>query len=195
MHTDTVHCRRWDTGLPAVQPVSYTHLKGKLTGQIGYTTSNKKEDVWFGEGIEDYTLTDEDASAFLSDEGMGVVLQNNKLWLAKAPETPVITKNLDERLQMVELDQKATLSISSETDDVKYEWYQNDKAAIEGAQIIAGEKQAKLNLKTDKVGTYYYFVKMTVTKNHVSKSIVSNIAHIVVYEKQENKGTIQGRCV
>lgn len=170
-------------------PVS---IKGKLTGQIGYTTSNKKENVWFGEGIEDYTLTDEDASAFLSDEGMGVVLQNNKLWLAKAPETTVITKNLDERLQMVELDQKATLSISSETDDVKYEWYQNDKAAIEGAQIIAGEKQAKLNLKTDKVGTYYYFVKMTVTKNHVSKSIVSNIAHIVVYEKQENKGTIQG---
>lgn len=170
-------------------PVS---IKGKLTGQIGYATSNKREDVWFAEGTADYSLTDEDASAFLSDEGMGVALKNNKLWSAKAPETPVITKNLDERLQIVEVDQKVTLSVSSPSEDVQYEWYQNDKASVEGAQLIAGENQTNLTLNPDKTGTYYYFVKLTSTKNHVSKNIMSKLAHIVVYEKQADKGSIQG---
>lgn len=70
-----------------------------------------------------------------------------------------------------EYKEEAVLKVTAESTDggvLAYQWYRNDKNSTSGAEAVDGANAVSLTVSTDKIGTTYYFCRVTNTNYHTT---------------------------
>lgn len=102
---------------------------------------------------------------------------------------PVITKNLKSGTYTYK--ETVTLKVKAKSNDkgkVSYQWYKNTKNSTKGATKIKGATKSTYTVPSNKIGTTYYFCKVTNKNTKVdgktSASVNSKIAKITIKPKK-----------
>lgn len=71
-------------------------------------------------------------------------------------------------------------AVAPDGGSLTYEWYKNTANNTTSGTAMPGEDGASVSVDTSGIGTLYYYVKVTNTKNNTSKTVTSAVASVEV---------------